>query len=77
MADNDNIIKKWIRTCQECFHKQQTSYPPNHGTNEQRMNTWLDQVCKRCKSPALDFGTEREFDFVTGKEIINEDWLDD
>lgn len=45
--------KAWIRTCQECGHKQVTKSPL-----EYKGDSWKDLKCKKCKSMALDFGRE-------------------
>lgn len=46
-----------VRTCQECGHRQ-TDVVPKKITD-----AWLEKPCKRCKSPALDYGS----DMVMGK----------
>lgn len=43
----------WIRTCQECGHRQE-SKPPHTYKSE----SWTELKCKKCKSPALDYGSE-------------------
>lgn len=43
----------WIRTCQECFHKQKAKPPA-----EYKGDTWTEVQCKKCKSRALDYGQE-------------------
>lgn len=43
----------WIRTCQECGHRQETKPTP-----EYKGESWRDLKCKKCKSPALDYGSE-------------------
>ncbi|MEN6605867.1 MAG: hypothetical protein ABFD60_01390 [Bryobacteraceae bacterium] len=48
-------MKAWIRTCQECGHKQVARCPA-----ETKGDRWRDAKCKRCKSPALDYGSEME-----------------
>ena len=48
---------KWIRTCQECLHEQESS-PPPYTANERILNRWTEQKCHKCKSPALDWGSE-------------------
>lgn len=43
----------WIRTCQECGLKQKCKPPA-----EYKGDSWKDKKCRRCKSMALDFGSE-------------------
>jgi hypothetical protein len=51
----------FIRTCQECGHKQKAKNPA-----EYKSDVWRDLKCNRCHSPALDYGQEyserREYD---------------
>ena len=44
----------WVRTCQECGHKQITKPPA-----EYKGESWRELKCKKCNSPALDYGKER------------------
>lgn len=49
-----------IRTCQNCFHEQSDTVP-------KIMNDeWLERACKKCKSPELDFGSEKVY--INGEE---------
>lgn len=41
----------WIRTCQECGHRQ-PSKPPA----EYKDDSWRNVKCRKCKSEALDYG---------------------
>lgn len=50
-----------VRTCQECGHEQSDNVP------KIITDTWLEKECKKCKSPALDFGSSREY--VNGKRV--------
>ncbi len=43
----------WIRTCQECGHKQESKSPLDY-----KSNSWTETKCKKCKSAALDYGSE-------------------
>lgn len=43
----------WVRTCTECGHMQEAKPP-----SEYKGETWRELKCKRCKSPALDYGSE-------------------
>lgn len=45
------MTRIWIRTCQECGHKQ-VAKPPA----EYRDDRWRDLACKACNSIALDYG---------------------
>ena len=56
-------VDAWIRTCQECFHKQQDTEPKGEITNAYR-----NRKCRKCKSEALDYGTQN------GSYV---DWTDD
>jgi hypothetical protein len=42
----------WIRTCQECGHKQ-VSKPIEKYKND----SWRDKKCNMCGSEALDYGS--------------------
>lgn len=42
---------KYIRTCQECGHKQESKEPSTY-----KSDTWMNTKCKKCKSEALDYG---------------------
>jgi len=46
----------WRRTCQECGHKQYDNDPT--GMNATSFGRFQDRKCKKCKSEALDYGTE-------------------
>jgi hypothetical protein len=43
----------WIRTCQECGHRQETKPPAQY-----KGDSWTELKCKRCKSLAMDYGSE-------------------
>jgi hypothetical protein len=47
-------MTKWfIRECQECGHCQRAKDPATYtGPKE----LWRDVLCKKCGSPALDYG---------------------
>jgi hypothetical protein len=48
----------WIRTCQECGHKQPDTQPKGEMTDAYR-----ERKCKKCKSPgALDYGRPKRDD---------------
>lgn len=42
----------YLRTCQECGHKQQARDPASY-----KGETWRDVKCRKCKSSALDYGS--------------------
>lgn len=46
----------WIRICQECLHKQQAHKPKDGIPTE----AYLNAICRKCKSAALDFGREED-----------------
>jgi hypothetical protein len=46
---------KWIRTCQECGHKQEDKKP--EGTMS---DAYANRKCQRCRSEALDYGKQEE-----------------
>jgi ribosomal protein L40E len=43
----------WVRTCQECGHKQAMKAP-----KDQKTDNWRDAKCRKCGSMALDYGKE-------------------
>lgn len=46
---------KWIRTCQECGNRQEDVKPD---VEKAIPDKWANRKCQKCKSMALDFGTE-------------------
>lgn len=46
---------KYIRTCQECGHKQECKDPKAY-----KGESWQNVKCKKCKSEALDYGSWRD-----------------
>lgn len=52
MIDAEDDRRKYIRTCQECGHKQEERPPALYMTDG-----WMDVKCKRCKSEGLDYGS--------------------
>lgn len=65
MSESERV---WVRTCQECSHKQ-VSKPPSGP----EMTSYLNAKCRRCKSTGLDYGSNSFF-VVHGKiERINEE----
>lgn len=63
----------YIRTCQECGHKQESKPPRVY-----KGDSWKDLKCRKCKSPALDFGSDG-WEYVGGKIVRCwfEDWFED
>ena len=55
----------FVRTCQECGHRQVPLKPPS----EYKGDTWRDTACKRCGSIALDYGSEGWVRDAAGKII--------
>lgn len=54
MTSNKKILN-WIRTCQECMHKQQ-DYPPPSKQSE--YDKWAEHKCKACLSRSLNYGKD-------------------
>jgi hypothetical protein len=48
----------FVRTCQECGHKQEAKDPATYVNVEKE--AWRDVKCKKCKSESLDYGKEVE-----------------
>jgi len=44
----------WIRTCQECGHKQPDSNPEASKTGF--TDAYMVRKCRKCKSMGLDYG---------------------
>lgn len=44
----------FIRTCQECGHKQKAKDPATYKNQEKQ--TWRDLKCRKCGSEAMDYG---------------------
>lgn len=49
----------WIRTCQECGHKQEDKKP-----NGEMTPAYMDRKCKWCKSSGLNYGSEQSANTV-------------
>lgn len=47
----------WIRTCQECGHKQKANRPSQ---DKELSLAYTEAKCKKCKSEALDYGKWEE-----------------
>jgi len=60
----------WTRTCQECGH-QQSDEEPEYG--KPLPSTYSERVCNRCKSPALDYGTNPSTDSDNDGSDDNDD----
>lgn len=45
---------EWFRTCQECGNKQRAK-EPEYG--KKLTDSYREAQCRRCHSPALDYGT--------------------
>ena len=61
-----STIQMWSRKCQECNHIQ-TAIQPEYGAAI--TNSYSESKCKRCKSVALDYGQNRDYD-LEGKKFI-------
>lgn len=55
--------KIWMRTCQECGHKQISTKP---NPDVELSDSYRNRKCRRCKSSSLDYG--RELDKDEGKD---------
>ena len=55
----------WIRTCQECGHRQVAIAPD---PSKPLTDSYCNSKCRKCKSEALDYGT---------KNYSSDDWLKD
>ena len=58
-------IQRWQRICQECGYRGFYNKP----NLESKTEAWRDTMCRRCKSQALDFGSEVTVDTATNKVI--------
>jgi hypothetical protein len=46
----------WFRTCQECGNEQRDIEPKDHSNPT---TAYCNRKCKKCKSEALDLGSDR------------------
>lgn len=46
----------WIRTCQECGHKQKAAKPSQ---DRELSDAYRNAKCRKCGSEALDYGKEQ------------------
>jgi ribosomal protein S27E len=58
------LIGKFVRTCQECGHKQIAKEPP---TGKEPTPSYCNSKCKACQSMSLDYGSVYQ--------MPDEDWL--
>ena len=49
------LVGQWVRRCQECWHLQKDTKP---ALNTEATAAYDNRVCRKCKSPGLDYGTE-------------------
>lgn len=56
----------WVRTCQECGHRQKASKPRE---GRELSQGYRETKCRKCKSPALDYGGEFVTEFSDYPEI--------
>jgi hypothetical protein len=47
----------FMRHCQECGHRQKDKQPDR---SKELPDSYRNRKCKRCKSEALDYGSEME-----------------
>lgn len=57
----------YVRTCQECGHKQVAKDPMSYATGSEN---WRNLVCKHCKSNSLDYGSDG-YTLVDGEIVRN------
>lgn len=58
----------WVRTCQECLHRQVTKSPEG-----QKSDAWRDMKCRRCGSSGLDYGSPGWIRDTDGKLVREDD----
>lgn len=66
--------KRYIRTCQECGHVQTAKNPADYTGKGFMEETWRDTKCRKCKSPALDYGS---FEQTPEEKKQEEEEIDD
>jgi len=66
-ARDIKVKKKFIRTCQECGHRQEDNEPDK---NKPLSFAFENRKCKKCKSEALDWGS---FQFLNPVDDRDED----
>ena len=54
----------WVRTCQECLHRQVTKSPDG-----QKSDAWRNMKCQRCRSESLDYGSSGWIRNADGKLV--------
>lgn len=59
------------RWCQECGHEQTTRVPPDDKTSADYWD-WAEIECRRCKSPALDYGNTVDLSKETQDESLGQ-----
>ena len=47
-------IGDWVRTCQECGHKQKAKQPD---PNKPLSDSYRNSKCRKCGSEGLDYGS--------------------
>jgi len=52
---------KFIRTCQECGNRQVAKEPSIFDSGK-LSDAYRNRKCKKCKSEALDFGSDQDVD---------------
>jgi hypothetical protein len=58
----------WIRTCQECGHRQSDKQPDQ---TKELTSSFCSRPCNRCKSEGLDYGSWMEvLGYAQGEPII-------
>ena len=53
------MARVYIRTCQECLHRQKAKDPATY--KDKQKEAWRDLKCKKCGSEgSMDYGSEQE-----------------
>lgn len=53
---------EWVRTCQECGHKQKATKPD---PDKELTDSYRNSKCRKCKSESLDYGKEKDHENQT------------
>ena len=53
----DQDTRYYVRTCQECGKQDKYKEPPKEGRNDKQYYKWAATICKKCKSPGLNYGS--------------------
>lgn len=57
-TESNEPAKEWIRTCQECGHKDvKLLFHSPVPSDPKAFNKYCEKQCKKCKSESLDYGS--------------------